>query len=237
MNSYDEKRLFAMFILQRGLGFLSDFDVRDNNPVQITTVILFNKLLNDLDSIIVMVEKGFIDQPFVVTRTMIDKLFVISALTKDESKMEELQKHFEYQQKGKVKKAYNLDLIDEDAKEAKLSDFGGRNITTSEWAEWAGMKDTYDREYTLFSDFIHVSLSSIENCLVRESGKIKAIDMAPDVKRKEELLATASYYALLATERMCEYFKIEMTDQEEVEKTFSKIAAPYFVQDDQNNRG
>ena len=229
MNNHDEIRQFAIRVSQRGQDLLSKLDVRDNNPVQITTSILFGKLLNDLDSIVVMVDNGFVDQPFVIARTMLDKLFVISALANDDNKMEELKKHFEHQQGGKVKKACSLGLIDTDEKEARLKELGGSNVRASDWAGWAGMKDRYNREYTLFSDFIHVSLHSIEDCLVREAGKIKAIDMAPDSARKSELLITAAYYILLTTEKVAAYFKITMPDQEEVESVFSRIAKPYFA--------
>ena len=230
MDNYQDIRQFATFASHRGRDINTQFDVRVNNSAQITTTVLFNKMLNDLDAISVMVDEGFIDQSFVIMRTMLDKLFVLSALTKDESKMEELKKHFEYQQAGIIKKGCDLGLIDEDEKEGRLMELDGKNITASMWAEWAGMKETYQREYSLFSDFIHVSLKSIEDCLVKKRGKIKAIDMAPKIDRRGEILTTASYYVLLATEIICNYFKIKMPDQDKVENAFSRLSEPYFAE-------
>ena len=226
-NQYCDIRNLAISITSCSNKVVYDMKASDIDKIFVS--ILFEKIIQDLNSMVLLLNSDFINQACVIFRTILDKQFVMFAIINDKSHIDDFCLNQSYEVKRGIKNGYSLQLIDEIEKTYRLAQVGSdKNVPTSQWAKWAGMEDVYKREYYLFSDYVHVSDKTIRDCLIMNNGIIEGIDMKPEFSQKNRMLLTACNYAFVSLKKICEMFRIFDNSLDDIFNTKRKLDVRVF---------
>lgn len=150
-----------------------------------------------------MSERGLLPQSRSLTRTMIDALFTLCAISKDKKYADEfiqedhrnrlrfLNKYRELH--GGLPPEVDIEEIESLEKELKeeIQDNEIKKKSFEQWSKDAGMHDWYLSAYSVLSDSVHTKVKDLERYLVLdENNEIKDFRWGPDDHDIETLLMT-----------------------------------------------
>lgn len=205
-------------------------NVHNNNAKEVFITCSFAKIHKDYQSVILLSERGLIEQGKVMLRCLLEKLFVLVAIFKDDNNWVDWKNDQLYRKK-KIMEAINRG--DKGLENLKLDGFSEENfinaksITIKEWSKRADMEEAYNMIYKLFSGNVHLSEEAIvEDILFDLNGDmIEAISVAPKEEDLAKLLVTNMNYMLLAIDIIQDGFHISKKDMESLREDFNRLAA------------
>ena len=228
-NKQSDLDNYIRMLSYNAYNLIDNFHMKNDEHNKMIVAILFNKILNDFDAIRVLLERGLVDQSYALLRIMLEKRFILKAIANDSNRAKDFQEEVLYQTQGKVKKAFKLGLIDEEEKNSRL-DEKRKHITASQWAEWAGLKDEYDREYSIFSDSVHMSSKLLESIIRDNEGKVAAIDTSIDLSMSRSILLTGTYFILDSIKSVERLFETKVSDRDYLYDKYNDLSAEIFVE-------
>lgn len=179
------------------------FDVHSRDKQEVLVSTLFIRTLNNYQAAILLAERGLMPQSRSLTRTMIDALFTLCAISKNEkyadefiqedhrSRLRFLNKYRELH--GGLPPEVDKEEIESLEKEIQeeIQNNEIKKKTFEQWSKDAGMHDWYLTAYSVLSESVHTKVKDLERYLVlNENNEIKEFRWGPDDHDIETLLMT-----------------------------------------------
>jgi hypothetical protein len=212
---------------------------------ELMVALLYIRSISNFQGVIIMAERGMVNEAKVLLRCLIECGFAVVAIDKDKTIVDRLILDDRIQQLGKLKAmkrniengvplpkdAFSIDEIKTRIRDV-ISEIKKSNIekfTTRDLAEIAGLIKTYDSAYKVLSDTIHVSVRDLEQYLeLNEKGEIKQLLSGPDVKEIDMILLTASEIILSILESISNIFSLSYDKAwDRILKEFNKLSSAY----------
>lgn len=176
---------------------------------EIIAASLYIRSMSNFQGVILMAERGMINEAKSLLRCLLECEFAIVAVDKDKNVTDQFVLEDQLQRKDYIK-AYKrnrksgvphpadapsfedldklLHEIECDIKKSNIKRLRKRDL-----AEKAGLLETYDSAYKLLSGTIHVNARDLEQYLdLGDTGEIKMLLWGPDVKEIDFILFTAA---------------------------------------------
>ena len=153
--------------------YLSGLRIDREAETEVFTIAYFIRGLKTFQSLILLLERGMLDDVRVLGRTLLHTHFRLAALANDPtvlkrirtSALSEQKKRLESYKSGKRKVPANANKVDLDQliaqAQSQLQKMGGSGINEKELAKIGGRLRDYDEAYAILSDAVHTSLSDV----------------------------------------------------------------------------
>lgn len=209
--------------------------------------LLFTRALSNFRGILLLAEKGMINECKALLRCLLEVMFALVAVAKDARVADELVdadtllridalKAFRRQAEAGEKfyedesiKAQINHLQEELASEMTRKDI--KKITLRYLAQKAGLITTYDSEYKMLCVTVHVNVRDLEQYLdVDDDGNIRSFLWGPDAKEIDTVLLTGAETMLCSLDGMLETLKKPITtDHQELWDRHNKLAKSFYA--------
>ena len=183
--------------------------IHNKHLPEIIVASLYARAMSNFQGIILMAERGMINEAKALLRCLLECMFAIVAIDKDKKivnqfVLDDLLQRMDYLKAYKRNRgkgiphhegAPSMEEIDNLLKDIKnqIERNHVKKFTRRDLAEKAGMVTTYDSAYKLLSGTIHVNARDLEQYLdINEAGEIKRILWGPDVQEIDFILFTAA---------------------------------------------
>ena len=87
---------FISTLSRNAYALIDCFQMRNDEPNKMIVAVLYNKILNDFDSVKFLLERGMIDQAYALLRIMLEKRFILKAIVIDRRRTEDFHKEILY---------------------------------------------------------------------------------------------------------------------------------------------
>jgi len=210
-------------------SIMFDMVIHNEYPPEIIVSSLYVRAMSNFQGIIIMAERGMINEAKALLRCLLECMFTIVAIDKDKNVVYQLVLNDLFQRRdylkaykrnrgkgilksGKVPSMKEIDkLLKKINNEIKRSSV--KKITIRNLAEKAGLITTYDSAYKLLSGTIHVNARDLEQYLeINESGEIKKILWGPDVKEIDFILFTAAESMIFILNSISRLFSLKFAE-------------------------
>jgi len=190
---------------------------------------LYVRAMSNFQGIVIMAERGMINEAKVLLRCLLECMFAIVAIDKDKNivkqfVLEDLLQRRDYlkaykrnrdkgiAQSGGAPSKEKIDkLLKEINNQIKINSV--KKMTTRDLAEKAGFITTYDSAYKLLSGTIHVNTRDLEQYLkINEIGEIKKILWGPDTKEIDFILFNAAESMIFVLNAISRLFSIKYAE-------------------------
>jgi hypothetical protein len=153
--------------------YLSGLRIDRQAEIEVFTIAYFIRGLKTFQSLILLLERGMLDDVRVLGRTLLHTHFRLAALANDPtvlkrirtSSLLEQKRRLESYKSGKRKVPANATKVDLDQliaqAESQLQKLGGSGINEKELAKIGGRLRDYDEAYAILSDAVHTSISDV----------------------------------------------------------------------------
>ena len=153
--------------------YLSGLRIDREAEIEVFTIAYFIRGLKTFQSLILLLERGMLDDVRVLGRTLLHTHFRLAALANDPAVLKrirasallEQKKRLESYKSGKRKVPANANKVDLDQliaqAQSQLQKMGGSGINEKELAKIGGRLRDYDEAYAILSDAVHTSLSDV----------------------------------------------------------------------------
>lgn len=200
-----------------------EFNVGQDNLLQVVATSLFIKILNNFQAIILLSRLGLESEAKIITRTLLDALFVLKAIIDDEKELVKFinidfinrERLINYILKREKDNPYlHLhDHIDENLL-TEIKEFIKQNkikdIKTSEWAKKADLLNFYKFPYQIYNSEVHPDIRSLEKYIkTDEYNNVLKFDIFPSDKDLNATLKTSCGAMLISLENMIRLFDLE----------------------------
>jgi hypothetical protein len=157
--------------------YLRKLKLNRGDELEVFTVAYFIRGLITFQSLVVLLERGCLDDVRALCRTLLHAYFRLAALAADPTvlnriratSISEQKKRLESFKSGKLKIPPGSGNIDFDAKiaeaEAQFQKLGGSKVNEKELATIGGRLGDYNTGYAVMSDAVHTSLSDLLSSL------------------------------------------------------------------------
>jgi hypothetical protein len=159
--------------------FLDGRAVEDGNGKQIATSVLFARLLELYQSIIVACERGMAATTRILSRAFLEASYHFFALQRDPTYLTDYMDQFLIEKKKLMSRIRQSPSTNEEMRNLRQSatdllvneneklihDRSARKVSTEEIARRAGMHDSYLTAYAILSHAVHTGISDIERHL------------------------------------------------------------------------
>lgn len=208
-----------------------DFEIDTSNPAQILSAILFSRVLSTYQASLIVAKLGMKQQLKMLIRCLLEPLYPLVAISKDNEFVYELMKSEEVERLRALKKVLRfkernneqgveleeLRSLCEELKR-KIKEENLKKVSVFDCAQKAELSDWYDTLYALMSGTLHSSVRSLEEALHMDSGeeKILALKNEPEIDGFDDLLialAECLMHSLVAITKI-----FSMTEPEIVER-------------------
>ena len=217
---------------------LFQFEIQNRDPQQLLVATLAPRALEHFQSAIVLLERGLVASGAAVTRALLESVFAVRALIRDESFVERyIASDLPHRKKliNKLKQnAYpvfeeaNAAIRDEDVEslDIEIVEHDARSISAEELSRAAGMHDWYLSAYSMLSQPVHSSVREMDRYLTIDAlGEVKALQYGPSSEEIPHLVLTACRAVLLGVGAAAEFFsKPVFTAQEHLDFIESRLA-------------
>lgn len=202
---------------------LGDDESRKSEQLQCFFMSLYKKIHRNFQSVLILSARGLKEPAFVLIRSLLDKLFIMKAVSGDNSKIKFWK---DSQNAERIKLANAIIKGDkgfENADKREAEKYINRTPKTKstsqkKWAEWAGMLSDYNIVYRLFSGNVHFSASSFKEDFLFHDQRQIIMNVAPDTEGIDKLLLTGIGYALQTCFVIIEHFSCESHTPEKLHK-------------------
>ena len=202
---------FAKDLNKFCMKYMQEQKVEWNDKHKLIIKILFVRILENYQAILLLVERGIISAAKALTRTTLETVFILGGLQKNPSL---LQCYFDQHEEGTkraLKAALNFknEQLRKHAKEHNLEghyiqkkkNLKGKELnilSPKQWAIEADLEDFYNFYYTSYSNTIHSNLSSL-NDNIDETEKERNLAFGPSENYLYETLQCCVYILINAT--------------------------------------
>ena len=191
-------------------------------------ITLYIRCLTNYQALLMLVSKGMLPQSQIMARALVETLFILVAISKDNGFASSYIGHEEHQRKGvlnklkRYKQSINSDDPDiqkatgiiEEVK-ANIKENNIKKLTTEEISKVAGLHSWYDTVYASTSTAVHTSARSLESHLVvdDDNAEIVSFRNEPHIRGIELPLATGINSIHIATDAICDILDKEHTEE------------------------
>lgn len=218
--------------------FYRGISVSNNDVDKLIAVTLYLRCHADYQAIILMASRGMLAQSYVIVRTLVETVFIISAIEKDSGFANKFVGHEEHQRKGVLGKlrrykesvdANHSDLpkIEKLIKSIvdKISTNTIGKLSTEEISKIGGLHNWYDTVYAYTSMYVHISPRTLEQYIDSDSGtkKIKSLSFGPQFEELNRPVSTAVGAICKSIESLCGILGIP------IEAEFQKLDSRYVA--------
>lgn len=198
---------------------------------------LLQRALTAFQATIILGERGLPEESKVALRTLLEVMFKIVAIAKDEEVaktfiLEDVRHRRKFLNKFKLLNP-TLENVDKQVLESllesttkQIQDKDIRELKTQWFAAKAGLTDFYNSAYAILSDSVHANVRTLERALnVDENGNLVGLNYSfSDEDLDDHLLAAAEtlIFALRAT-----FSKVEVGTAEEIHTMHDEFDALY----------
>lgn len=190
---------------------------------KLVVYLLTIRVVESFEAVILLMERGMLAQAKMVIRPILEAMFSLGAIQKDESLV---KKYFDTQNKA------HLDLLKSTTrwkdpilralsqergfekqyinKKQELKESPVEALRPYEWAEAAGYEDLYHVYYVYYASFTHSNLSALEDHLDRDSEEKVEASFGPTIQGFYDILRNATAFTLMSIMHMCNLFGIDI---------------------------
>lgn len=211
----------------------------NKNGQQVISACLFIKILNGFQSVVLLLRKGLISEGKIITRTILESLFILKTICEDEeatqkyvitdeAKREKLLNIVLDKTKADIFESIreNINPFDLERLKKENKARGVKDISAWDWADKSKLLSHYETAYRVLSDEVHSTPRSLENYVqVNEKGDINAFDCRPQTKDLNRTLSTACIVLVMALESINELFAVNCSEQ--IQKFADEIIGRY----------
>ncbi len=218
-------------------------DINKENPDELVTAILYARTISTYQALILVSERGMLQQVKMLLRCMLESLFPLVAISENEGYSKELISEDEIERLKALNKLIRYkerngeedkDLEDARRLAATVKQNIGKNgikkIGVEDTARKAKLIDWYDTIYSHLSNTIHPSMRSLEEHLhIDADNDLEALKNESETEGLDTLYIAAIESMLFAVKAIGRLFKIEV-------EGFVEEASKNIRRYSQNNR-
>lgn len=238
-----QKRYSGLFELAHRINELAhatkfELKVHDHDPQEFIAATIFLRLLNGFEATVILGIKGLLFEAKVVLRSVIESLFILRLLCKEEafaleyletSKVQSLKwMNIAHQSKDPNFESVRRYATPQIMKglEDEIKQRGLKKLAIKSIAERAGIPHIYDAHYRLLSEQVHCLPISINPFMVRDQkgGRI-SFEWGPKHEDLDFVLFTDIQILLTAMVAITELFGLDKEDElKEIDKGLTTLA-------------
>jgi len=201
-------------------SFLDDRLIDLKNEKQLVAYVLFARMIELYQSIIVVSERGMTTPSRILFRSFIEAFFHFAAIHKDSSYLDEYLNQFQINRKSlansirnssspeleNLRQAVTDDLVDNIRQ--GIEEEGVKKISTIESAERAELLPVYHTAYRVLSGAVHTSVSDLESHLSfnEDLKEVEAVVYGPSQKEVARSICLSGLSLAEALETVSETF-------------------------------
>lgn len=188
----------------------SEIKVSNKDFIGLFIIESFAKIHRDYQTVIILVTRGLMSQAKAVLRTMLEKLFVLTAVSKEPENYNDWigTQNVERNRLIRAIKRGDIQPVDIDPSKLTENEFT-KKVSFSEWADRADMKWDYNVIYRLFSRNVHCTETGYADDLeIDNEGEVVAIKIYPDYEEADQTLILAKRYALISATIIKPYLSV-----------------------------
>jgi hypothetical protein len=196
---------------------------------EIIVASLYIRAMSNFQGIILMAERGMINEARALLRCLIECEFAIVAIDKDKAVVQQFVLEDQLQRRDYLRAykrnkksgiphpedAPSLKEIDDllQGIESQIKKNHIRRLSKRDLAQKANLVTIYDSAYKVLSGTIHVNVRNLEEYLeLNEAGEIKKLLWGPDVKEIDFILFTAAETMLFVLTAVSHIFSLSYDD-------------------------
>jgi hypothetical protein len=201
---------------------------------------LYVRSMSSFQGVIIMAERGMINEAKSLLRCLLECMFTIVAIHKDKNIAKKLVlgdllqrknylKAYKRTKEGQITHESNPSLEDikrlEQDIENSIQKEKAIKLTVRDLAEKAGLATMYDTAYKLLSSTIHVDVRDLEQYLdLNKSNEIKNILWEPDIREIDFVLYAAAESMLYVLESISRIFTLQFDESwKKILNNFEKL--------------
>jgi len=190
---------------------------------------LYIRAMSNYQGIILMVERGMINEAKALLRCLLECTFAVVAIDKDKTIVNQFILEDKIQRRDYLKAykrnkemgiphaegAPSMDEIETLLKdiESQITEGNIKKLSKRDLAKKADLITIYDSAYKILSSTIHVNARDLEQYLeLSESGEVKRLLWGPDVKKIDFILFTAAETMLFVLTAISHIFSLSYDD-------------------------
>ena len=226
---------------------LSKLIIHSKDGQKILSSAMFTRIVSQYQSIIILMERGLINEAKIILRTMLDGLFILVAMSKDRKYVnyyinDDIEKRKESLNRFSKNPSGNFDDLkkqlpdteiekllqkikeEKNARESEGLKLKGR-INTKQWAKLAELEGLYYRMYSLLNASVHGLSRELEQYAdVDATGEIIGMNWGPCIEGIDIALTTAADLLIIALVNIHDLFDIEKSELYEFHRRINDIA-------------
>lgn len=192
-----------------------------NNIHELIGAPLFIRTVSNYQALLILISKGMLQQSHIMLRALVEALFPLVAISKNNQFANEYINHDEYSRKsvlGKLKRYKetlnevdpNIQVTSEviNAIKNNITENNIHYFSAEELSRKANLHSWYDTVYAITSAAVHTTPRSLEAHLVVDSDgeTIKEFKNEPDIQKIDTALSTGINAMHIAMEACCDIF-------------------------------
>lgn len=201
-----------------------DIKINSDDPDQMIAAVLYARTLSTYQGLIILSERGMLDQVKMLLRCALESLFPLVAISEQSGYANKLIKSEDHEQRKNLDKLIKYmvrvgeptemlkearDLSIEIGEKIKSEDI--RKISVFDAAKDAGLNDWYDTLYSNLSNTVHASLRSLQDHLhLVDGGAVEALKNEPEIEGLGQIYTAAAEVMLHAIKALGKIFKIDV---------------------------
>lgn len=224
-HKYQDIFYLAKDLNQFCMKFMEEHNVDWKDKRKLVIKTLYIRILEKFQALFLMLERGMIPPAKVLTRAMLESVFILVALQKKPKLLQNYIDQHDIDIKRSLKAALQFKHINlrKYAKEAdieklyiaKKKELKDRELNTfspKKWAEEAGLDDFYNVYYTIYSSSIHSNISALDDH-VDVSEHETNLAFGPSENDLYEIFKCGFYVLFNATNHMALLYGKDVTEQ------------------------
>jgi len=212
-----------------------DFKINQFDRQGLLAISLFSKILNTFQAVVILYKYGLSSQAKMLTRVVLESLFVMKSIIKDEKNIDKLIKSINKNRERMLKNINNnahgvyTDFLGEDLK-CEFEDLKEKNkkddaefVQAKKWATESESYYEYFLAYELLSKDIHIDIINLEQYIdFDDDGNVQEFNIQPNTNDiKEVLLHTACNAMIQAISCMSKHCNLD--NETIIENFYNKL--------------
>lgn len=203
-----------------------ELKVHNRDPQEFLSATIFLRLLNGFQAVVILGEKGLLFEAKVVLRSVIEALFILKLLCKEErfaleylgsSKVQSLKwmniAHENQDPNFESLRQYATPKVMEALKK-EIEQHGLKKLEVESIAKRADLHHIYNTQYRLLSEQVHCLPISLDPFMVQDKeGELTSFDWGPKYEDLDFILFTNVQILLAALNSITELFGLDKSDE------------------------
>jgi len=193
-----------------------------NDGQKVTVVLLYSRIIEGLEAVILLLENGLRSPTEVVIRSMLSSVFRLEAIARDADRVADYQRDGDVLTLRMIRRALQKGHFDNLPQQKQITgqrikelerQLGGRRdaATDEQWAGWAKLDKIYDLVYPVHSLTSHSNIRTLERHVDANGGFV----VGPDDRSVEESLIAACQATLISAKAVFDLFGSQTSEQYE----------------------